>query len=54
MRLAARLGERRRDEGGAVVVLIAAMTVVLFGIAALVADLGRSYGSLSRSWLMFE
>ena len=32
---------RRRDERGAVVVLVAAMTVVLFGIAALVADLGR-------------
>ena len=42
MRLAARLRDRRRDERGAVVVLVAAMTVVLFGIAALVADLGQA------------
>ena len=42
MRLTARLRDRRRDERGAVVVLVAAMTVVLFGIAALVVDLGQA------------
>ena len=42
MRLAARLRDRRHDDRGAVVVLVAAMTVVLFGIAALVADLGQA------------
>ena len=33
---------RHQDERGAVVVLVAAMTVLLFGIAALVADLGQA------------
>ncbi len=33
---------RRRDERGAVVLLVAAMTVLLFGIAALVVDLGQA------------
>jgi hypothetical protein len=42
VRLAARLRTRHDDERGAVVVLVAAMTVLLFGVAALVADLGQA------------
>lgn len=42
MRLTARLRTRHDDERGAVVVLVAAMTIVLFGIAALVVDLGQA------------
>ncbi|QNN53149.1 Tad domain-containing protein [Nocardioides mesophilus] len=37
-----RLGARRRDEQGAVVLMVAAMTLLLFGIAALVVDLGQA------------
>lgn len=33
---------RRHDESGTVVLLVAAMTVVLFGVAALVVDLGQA------------
>jgi Putative Flp pilus-assembly TadE/G-like len=38
--LSTRLGARRRDESGAVAVLVGVLTLVLFGIAALVVDLG--------------
>ena len=40
MQLTARLRDRGRDESGAVAVLVAALSLVLFGIAALVVDLG--------------
>ena len=40
--LADRLRDRDRDEHGAVVVLVAVMTVLLFGVAALVVDLGQA------------
>ena len=42
VRLAALMGDRRRDESGAVVLLVAAMTVAIFGVAALVVDLGQA------------
>ena len=42
VRLTARLRTRHDDERGAVVVLVAAMTVVIFGVAALVVDLGQA------------
>ena len=41
-RLATRLRRRRGDETGAVVVLVAAMSLIFFGIAALVVDLGQA------------
>ena len=40
--LATRLRRRRGDETGAVVVLVAAMSLIFFGIAALVVDLGQA------------
>lgn len=40
MRLRTRPTSRRRDESGAVAVLVAALSLVLFGTAALVVDLG--------------
>ena len=40
--LAARIRTRRGDETGAVVVLVAAMSLIFFGIAALVVDLGQA------------
>jgi hypothetical protein len=40
VRLSKRLKSRARDESGAVAVLVAALSLVLFGIAALVVDLG--------------
>ena len=40
VRLRSRLSERRSREDGAVAVLVAGLTLVLFGIAALVVDLG--------------
>ncbi|MGZ8757864.1 MAG: pilus assembly protein TadG-related protein, partial [Aeromicrobium sp.] len=42
VRLADRWRDRRRDEQGAVAILVAVMTVMLFGIAALVVDLGQA------------
>lgn len=40
MRVTGRRSARRRDESGAVAVLVAGLSLVLFGIAALVVDLG--------------
>jgi hypothetical protein len=40
--LVTRLRNRRTDETGAVVVLVAAMSLIFFGIAALVVDLGQA------------
>jgi hypothetical protein len=40
--LVTRLRNRRTDEAGAVVVLVAAMTLIFFSIAALVVDLGQA------------
>ena len=41
-RLVTRLQRRRTDDTGAVVLLVAFMTVVFFAIAALVVDLGQA------------
>ena len=42
MRLKISSALRQRDDRGAVVLLVAAMTVVIFGVAALVVDLGQA------------